>query len=85
MGLKLPLPECIKIENATIKAMMGEMLYTVTSMSSLMHNFSERLLEMSEGYSQLYEGVKKTKDHFMEALETNFPKDLLRTIPRENA
>jgi|JI61114C2RNA_FD_contig_31_319680_length_1231_multi_1_in_0_out_0_3 hypothetical protein len=65
MGLKLPLPDCIKMENPTIKTIMSEMLYTVSSLSSLHHNLSERLLEMSEGYSQLYDGVKKTKDHFM--------------------
>jgi len=53
------------MENPTIKTIMSEMLYTVSSLSSLHHNLSERLLEMSEGYSQLYDGVKKTKDHFM--------------------
>lgn len=68
MGLKLPLPDCIKVETPTIKAIMSEMLYTVSSLSNLHHNLSERLLEMAETYSQLYDGVKKTKDHFMEAL-----------------
>jgi hypothetical protein len=68
IGLKLPLPDCIKIENPTIKSMMSEMLLTLSSLSSLHHNLSERLLEMSETYSHMYEGVKKTKDHCMEAL-----------------
>ena len=65
MGLKLPLPECIKVENPLIKTIMSEMLYTVSNLSNLHHNLSMRLLEISEGYSQLYDGVKKTKDLFM--------------------
>lgn len=68
MGLKAPLPDCVKYETVTIKSIMSEMLFAIASLSNLHHNFSERLIEMSETYSQLYEGVRKTKDHFMESL-----------------
>lgn len=68
----------MQLENPTMRSIMAEALHSVSVLSQMQYNFGERLSEMSEAHTQLYEEVKKTKDHFIEALENTYPRELGR-------